>query len=543
MRDASERWNIKSKKFLANQKNEFKIIIIFLINLKLINQPFMKVRLLITFILFLNQSFAQKINTTFIPISESDKKSIYLISIGKNYFGFDFDFKNNSGLQVRFKNAKHSISLQKYDEKINLVSNIELSNNEKIYGPYSPILFAIKEQLILLYMVNDNENNSIKVCASKINTTTLSLENKIDILSIDKISNNFFPSGYTKNEYLQITKSPDNNKILITFGEKNDKRFYYSVIDSSLKKIRNGISEFSDKKEITFYNRLINNQSDFFVTYKYINGKKFNGSVYINKASKEQKTIEIEDPNIEIYEIFISPIDNSDYAIIGTGKENNDFINTIFYQKVDNVGNVKGKISKTNVPEDIVEKLGVIGFANTKKKNFGILNIEMKPYQLENGYIGLVGQCYENRWTTNSSFHIFGNIVNIQFKNEIATFSMSPKLRVSAGNLVGSGIFPVALKNELVVFYNDHKENLIRNIEEEPFRSDVYKNHVLVAAHFKDDKVITREIIADLSDENFLSNPDLGYENFEKIYILPFIKIGNTGGGKNGKRFAKLVFE
>ena len=88
---------------------------------------------------------------------------------------------------------------------------------------------------------------------------------------------------------------------------------------------------------------------------------------------------------------------------------------------------------------------------------------------------------------------------------------------------------PSLSKNGVIVFYNDHEENVKRDIGKSPLRSDNFKNSVLVAATISPDGSVKREILIDLSSEDYLPVA----ENLQTIsassVLVPIHRIKGVG--------------
>jgi hypothetical protein len=199
-------------------------------------------------------------------------------------------------------------------------------------------------------------------------------------------------------------------------------------------------------------------------------------------------------------------------------------------------------LKKVAIPQSIVDKLSKIDFAEKKEKNYGISEITLRSLSLTDGAVALVGQFEGSISGVKTTFSVFSNILNIYLdKDGNATFSMVPKLRVSAGQIVGKDFYPVIFKDKVVVLYNDNVKNLERSIDESPDRHDNFNNFALIAATFERDGTVRREIVIDQNKDNFLSLPGAIKEFSTFSLRIPFVNIGGMGQIKKGTKNATVI--
>lgn len=98
---------------------------------------------------------------------------------------------------------------------MNKITEIQLENGEKLYGPLEPRLILLNNQLCLVYFQSDDKT-SFNLYLAMVDETTLSLKEPKKICTIQQDNVGIFKLESVINSGLvHITNSPDNSKTLI----------------------------------------------------------------------------------------------------------------------------------------------------------------------------------------------------------------------------------------------------------------------------------------------------------------------------------------
>ena len=459
--------------------------------------------LTLLFLLVSNLLFAQQFNVNVSERMELEGKPP--LKMGDAYFAAETDAKAQFGYTFKLSKMKYSVKLVKYDKNLKVDKEVKLADGERVYGPFEPMLKTIDDKLYFLYYQFAGDDDDIKLMCSELNPSTLSLGSPQELISIEQ-----------KNIALQqvmdlmslkkfvFTASPDFSKILALWSSGINNQVYFSVLGRDIKKIRGVKESVKSELKVVVTNACVDNAGNVFIGFN--DSKKKATHVLVSKQDGKSLDLDVKIANGNVHEAFVLPsINSNDIKVIGTYKENTDNLAGVFLQTISTLNFQVGSSTKTAFPEKLVEQFDNDGWATTKAKNYGIFeNLNLVPILLGDGSVNLVGEFRRVQQGTKSSFMIAGGILDIHFNNAAAVFSRIPKARVSAGSDIGDSFFPIAYKSQVIIFYNDHESNVKQDIVKSPSRSDNFKNSVLVAATISETGEVKRNILIDLSSEDYL---------------------------------------
>lgn len=463
-------------------------------------------KIITLFALILSCSFlsAQQFNVSLSEKIKLNADSRPLKS-GDGYFSLATDTKNQFGYTFKLNKVKYSAKLQKYDKNLKMMKEVKLADGERVFGPFKPFLKIVDDKIFFINYQQSEESDRILISASEIDPVSLSLHPSVELLSIEQKNVGLQQSMdlITSNKFV-FSLSPDHSRSLVLWSSGINNQVFLSVMGDGFKKIRSANELVRTETTITVANACLDNAGNVFVAC--YNEKNKTAHLLINRD--RQKTV---DRDIKIQggtpgQVFVLP-SNKDNSIklAGTYKEMNGNLAGAFSETLTAPDFQLNAPVKSAFPKLLVEQFDNDGWANAKTKNFGISDlIDFQPFVLEDGSIDLVGEFRRIEQGTKTSFVLSGDILNVHIKKDGTIFSRIPKLRVSAGSTFGDSFYPIAYKNQVIVFYNDHEANMKQDIGKSPSRSDNYKNSVLVAASINAEGNVKREILIDLSREDYL---------------------------------------
>lgn len=525
----------------------------------------MKNFILFAFMLFNNIAFSQQFKTSMLPEqSESDPD---IIKFGDSYFALSLDMPKQSGFSANLDRSIHGIEIKKLNAAFDSVKAVKLSGGNRVFGPMHPMLVVVGEKLFLLYYKMIHEED-IKLYASELNPASLELQQEVEILNIkekekylkfymrtinyrDKQHYRFKSvglSGKTSTTSL-LQLSPDNSKIMVLWTSGWSNSIFYSVLDNNFKLLRTKTEEIKDTKNFYLSNGCVDNDGNVFLSIYFENNNKQKALLLVN--SNKSISNEITVPGGEVVNVNMGSKSKTGGSIFiaGTYKENSDNLTGVFQQEYNVSKNKFENIIKKAFPDELVELLDKDGWANTKTKNYGVEDaIDFELLLNEDGTANLVGEFRDikSKTTTDVSPQRFsdnirsttstkewilsGSILSISFGEKETRFSRIPKMRASAGTTFGDSFQAIIFEKKVIIFYNDHKSNLEKEIDKSPDRSDNYKNSVLAAAIINEDGSVKRTTVIDQSEENFLASTNTFLRVSEDSYTLLFYKIKSLGG-------------
>lgn len=523
----------------------------------------MKFFIVLTLVFFENISYSQQFTTSI--SAEQTNTNPDMIQFGDSYYSLSIDMPKISGFSANLDRSIHAIEINKLSTAFAPVKSVKLSSGKRMYGPMYPTLKVVGTKLFLLYYKMFDEED-IKLYATEVNPVSLELLPEIEILNITEkekylkffIRSINFQEGYrhsfkvvglsgreSNTSLLQV--SPDNSKIMVLWTSGWSNTVFYSVLDNNLKLLRTKTEEIVDADGFDISNGCIDNAGNVFLLINYEKNKKQKVRLLIHNSKSIATEVTL--PEGDVSNVNIACRSNSDgnLYMAGTYKWDSYNLTGVFHQEYNVVKNKMENVSKTAFPADLIELLDKEGWASTKAKSYGIKDdFEFELLLNEDGTANLVSELRGGRSSTTTSvaserfgggmtsstksWVLSGSIISINFGQKETRFSRIPKIRVSAGTTFGDSYKLIKHDKKLIVFYNDHKSNLERDISKAPERSDNYKNSVLAAAIISEDGSVKRTIVLDQSDENFLASTITFLKTAENAYTLLFYKIKGMGG-------------
>lgn len=491
-----------------------------------------------------------------------EKKGFHpmFVSLKNSFYTFSIDMQGQSGFSANVKRFMHNITIKKYNGWMEEELSVRVSAPDKNFGPVAPILKVMNEKLFLLYF-KMGDKGKMSMFISSVDTSNLELSDNKEILKIEeeeryiqfylRSEDSYHPNrpiiGGIGNGTIQpnytffINSSADGSKYLFAWTSGWSRKLYFSITDNGFNVIRSRAEELPDESTLSLSNVVVDNNSNAYIAYVFSKKGKIKGEILIDKSSgSEKRSVELSD--VEIAGCY-SVIDEKrgKFWVLGTYKDESGYQKGVFVQPFAIDGFKAGGINKTPFSENILELLDKDGWAKNKEKKSGLYNsISFETMLLEDGSLNMNGEFREVVSGVRTSFIISGSILNIRFdeSNKTAFFTRIPKVRVSAGSTIGDSYRSFVYKDKIFIFYDDVLKNLELELSASPKRSDVYTNAVLAVATISETGELKREIVKDLSKEDFLGITDCMQEISKGEYFIPFRRIKSLGQVTNDIRWA-----
>jgi len=507
-----------------------------------------KITTLVLFIISIwQQLYAQTFN---VAISEPVKFEVpgKVYKYGSNFIGFEeFDYRRKMTFGYKLREQLYKVRLSKYDAGMNRIKEFVLGNDDQVFGPFDTRIQLINKKLYLIYTtLEEAAESTIRIMAAEIDSNSLALLSPKELMAITKpegASNKL--SGLLSSYNLQIVKSPDQSKVLLAWTSGLTQDTYCTVTDANLNVLWNKKSSFSTIVEGELISSYIDNNGKAYMSVRTYNiAELYRLHVLVCQKDKTDNDILITLPEGKPYEgHLVSSADGSSLQLAGTYMPLNykgQLLSGAFSLLVSTNNYSISKILQAPFTTEILEQLGQYAWGDTKEKKRGTDYLDMHAIALKNGNTVLLGEFSRVQSTEKGSVYISGDILVIQYNNGTIVFSRVPKIRVSAGSSMGSSFSAFTDGVSTYVLYNDKEKNLKKDLADEPARSDVYKDVVLVAATITDTQPIKREKIIDLQDDNFCALTDLITVIEPGVLMVPIQKIKAWGKRADLSRWGTL---
>jgi hypothetical protein len=440
-----------------------------------------------------------------------------------------------------FSSVKTKISFLLIDANSESLLEKEYEVEEK--NTYYKGLEKYGNSVFFTYQVYDKETKLTTLYADKLDQKTLKTIEKINIGSYESDSK-------SDQAVIKLQLSQDSSKILLLVEaperKKENRKFYFSVLNTELKKIWSKEVELPfTQKYIYLIKSSISDEGKVYVSVKNYdkevskesvkeNGSKVPSYVYkilVYSQNAKDKEIILSMGENFVHQSILSFNKNSGIVSIGGlyKQKVNGKINGVFYASLDAKTDVISNQKLIPFDTEILTKIDKDGFASDKDKDPGldkyyeIVHVAKRP----NGSIDIISEYryFSETWVQpqrGSSYYVYryqyGTIINTNIdKQGKAIFTRVPKnqkflIRDMTFDAF-LGFFPFIYKDNLVLLFNDDKDNIERDLEKKPDDIMKYKNSVLAAATIDVKGGLTRQAVLSNDDEDYICLPS----RFSKI--------------------------
>jgi len=506
----------------------------------------------IGFIMLIHCSFAQQLNVTVSNELETKDYSAAIVKCGNHFIRYQ-PIGSSDHLMHGFgwNNTRLGIEVIQYDSNMVELKRVSFANGDRIYGSMFTDIKKINDKVYIIYHEVQPKNTVGNIMAVEVNPETLETGTpKI----IGQIADTDYKLKFSESlqyslKYFFIG-SPDGKKnlVMLTTG---DKRCFVSMLDENMNVLWGKVQNVVESGDYEFKSVGIDNKGNIYVGYK-LYGKETEKNNSKNRIAIIHETGKPIDVILNLGAITAANLqvvpskDNSTVHVAGTYMDNSNFakLKGVFYTKL-NIADFKlDDIKTTAFPDTLVKRFEQDGWANTKQKDFGLSRLlDFRFFEREDGVLDMIAEFRRTEQGTKAYFYFSGSIVNVSFETSGAVFARIPKIRRSVESLIGDSYTAIPFQNKVIVFYDDNDENLKKSISESPSSSNVYKNLVLIGAIIEPDGSVTRKLLIDMQDQNYLAvTESMIQENPGKI-IVPLQKIKGQGGFANNTRWATIMID
>ena len=390
------------------------------------------------------------------------------------------------------------------------------------------------DNVFFLYESYSKEDKTTSVHALKINEKTLATSNHtiLGTYSSDSRSDQAEPSyklSLDSSKVLLFVEGPDR--------KKENKKFFIGVFDTNLKSLwKKEIELPIGDRYVSIYDQDVTNDGKVIVAIKHYDkevtrqtvredGAKipsymYKLFIYDGKDSKGKEMV-FNLNNQYIQGTKLTYNTNKNITIAGLYKRKyNGRINGAFYATLDlNTSEIKNPVMAA-FPDEFVEMIDKDGFGSDSQKDPGLSNNFriMHIMNRTNGTVDLISEYYRldiittynanTRTTTTQYRYTFGDIVNTNIdKDGKAIFTRVPKNQKLLNSTAFLGYFPFVQKDKLILFYNDDRDNVERDLSKKPDDVVNFKRSIFMATTIDSKGNISRESVYDHRDEDYITAP------------------------------------
>jgi hypothetical protein len=406
--------------------------------------------------------------------------------------------------------------------------------------------------VFFIYSSYDKSTKNTTITAQKINEETLGLSSvsTIAVFESDSKSDQATASFW---------RSSDSTKVML-FSEgperkKENKKIYFTILDNDLKKIWSKDTELPMlDKYCIIYDFDMSNDGKVYVAVKQYDKEVSRESVRRNSRKVpsyvykmfiyDQKVPAPKEITFNLNDNFVHGTKiafNKSGAITVAGlykKKYSGNLTGAFYATIDPLTNAISNPKMVEFPIEMLTLVDKDNFGSDKKSDpglydeFRIRNILTRP----DGSVDLVSEYYDLDIVTRTSnsgsgvsfgttrtdyYYYYGDIINSNIsKDGKATFTRIPKNQKAINTQLFLGIYSFIHNNNLVILYNDDKDNVDRDLSKAPDDIMKFKNSVLVAATVNSKGDLNREAIFSNDDDDYITIPRSFIKATNNSYII-----------------------
>lgn len=483
-----------------------------------------KTYLLTLLLLASNLIYAQKVTVTW---GEEGKKELEYVSLvkgqGSDMVKLCFETHGGGGFFAKKKTITPILS--RYNNKLAQVGEEEYGADDKDISFNT--LLSVKGKIFMFTSQYDKDSKSTNFYCQPINSTSLKAEGGVISLgSFDAINK-------TSQTTVGFQVSKDSSKILM-FGlapyRKNENETYYmAVYDNTMKKQwDNTVSLPYPDKFIKVLSSIVTNDGKVGVIIKHYDQEvtkesvKGDGSrmpsykvkflLYEAKNNKPgEYVLDLKDKFV--HEIRLTNDNNNNFMLFGLYKSNhNGYINGYFLTTIDKQTKAVTLNKMEAFPEDLIELIKKDKQASDRESDpglhtqFTLADIidrgdGSKDYLVEYYKSELiVNNYYDGHSWHYSSYWLYhyGDIIDINGRETGKTvFTRIPKLQISKEKVLYSHFKALPYKDKLLLFYNDDRDNVDRDLSKRPDDVVKFGRSILMMATIDNKGTITRESLYD----------------------------------------------
>jgi hypothetical protein len=397
--------------------------------------------------------------------------------------------------------------LARFDKDLNQVAEKELSTSES--NVYFHSVHNLKDQIFLFTRKYDKDEKFTSLHSTQIDPQTLQITGTKELGSFEAISKK-------KQADISIRTSADTSSILVfaaaPYNKKENEKFYIGVWDSKMNKQWDKLITLPyEDKYITLEGFEVSNEGEVYVMCKHYDKEvkrervredgedvpsyKYKILIYAkNENNPKEYTIDFQ--NKFVHDVALQFNSDGNINLVGlyknkyNGKVTGSFI-TALDKKTKQV-NVKKMeefpiddlltlLDKDNVASNGSKDPGLHGrfkIMGTNKRNDGSIDL-----LTEYNYWYIVRSRQSNGWYTEYPVYVANDIVVINYKKDgKVAYTRVPKYQREANTNVHISFKWMNQNDKLLLFFNDDKDNVDRDLSKKPDDVTNFKKSVFVMA-------------------------------------------------------------
>lgn len=428
-------------------------------------------------------------------------------------------------------------SITRYDTRFNEQKTNTFTADEN--GIRMNGFLRVKNLIYLMSSKYDKDSKSTNYSAQPVNVSTLNPEGAlINFGSFDATRGGGLFASTTEST-VKFIQSKDSSKLLVfamtPYNKKENEKYYMAVYDDNMKKIWEKTVELPyQDKFVVLHDYFVTNKGEVGVLFKH----------YDQEVTKE--SVKVDGERVPAYKTKLLIYNNTNTAppeiVLNV---NNKFVNnldlttdatdnlTLFgLYKTKESGHVTGYFitsidRKTNAvslkkmeafPQELLELIDEDDQASKKEKDPGLQAFfQLRDVlQRDNGSLDYILEYYRkdehttqnNRGYSRTYYtYALGDIIDINVTpNGKTTFVRVPKMQYSADWWPFSSFVALTVKNKLYLFYNDDKDNIVRDLTKKPERCTNFGKSTFTMTTIDEKGEFTRGAL--------FSNKDMDITNF-----------------------------
>ena len=422
----------------------------------------------------------------------------------------------------------------------------ETKSEMRIREPLGIKFLKAGGKVYIIYQETEKKGNAGNIMAVEVDTITLALSEPRIIGNLESSGYTAKISLYTNSYRFHWKTSPDGQTILaLMSNDKTAAEFYTAVYDSDLMLKWEAKQQLPHShSDVVQQDAAVDNKGQVYVAYRLLAKNKASGHIAIYQTGKKIKDLALQLGTSSPHDIKLLASANAQKVhVAGLYVETYWLaLRGAYCTSVNSNDLSVGKIIKDAVPSLLVEQFSADGWGNAKQgNNYGLhhsITSQLKETAQYDPFI--TGEFRSTDLSmSNKSYHFSGSILHVYFINDKIQFNRLPKYRVSTTYLIGDSYSVFPWQNKVIIFYNDHPDNLQRDISQKPVNSNVYSNVVMVAAVIDPQGGVKRHVVLDLKKENFVAITDQ-IKQINHQFFVPTYQVKTLGGINDNFRMATV---
>ena len=483
----------------------------------------------------------QQFNISWTDNSKFSDSYVDAVLLKNGYYLMRKIDKSRSGLSVMSYTSNPAFVLVDKDMHIVKESSFELTEKKAGLGALRRFGNDV------FYTYEEYESKQHTIYAVKINQETLKAEKKTILATLDEET-----YGIVSGTVYKI--SQDSSKVLL-FAEdlgkkKANKQLYTVVFDSELKKIWSRTFELPmSGRMVSIEDQDVTNDGKILVAVKQyektiitdlVQDKSHKVPPYEYKIFQCTKEGPAKERRFDVGGHFIEgtrlAFDRSGLVTVAGlyKKSPNGRVTGIFYNSFDSTVSVISKNQMLVFPKEILELVDKDGQGKSDGSDPGVSEyLRIKNIlRRSNGTIDLITEVQElNSYTQNNPNqyfygkeyrnYIYGDIVNVNLDKEgRGQFTRVPKRQEGYQGDMALGYYPLVYGDKLVLLYNDHADNMTKDLSKAPDHFATAKKAVLAAAIIDSKGLLTRKAVYTFREEKQMALPKNFYPMSDGKYVM-----------------------